>query len=43
MILAPRREGDDPGVTVDPNFPPFDSCFEVNEGGQNGREKGKGR
>ena len=37
MILASRREDDAPGVTVDPKLPLFDSCFEVNGRGQNGR------
>ena len=41
MILASRREDDAPGVTVDTKFPPFDSCFEVNERGHKGREKRK--
>ena len=39
MILASRRDDDAPGVTVDPKFPPFDSCFEVNERGQKGGRK----
>ena len=39
MILASRREDDAPGFTGDPNFPPFDSSFEVIERDRKGGRK----